>query len=219
MKFVWQISRPICEWCEFGQVFNGQLEHLYVLIPRPFNEKTHYKNALIVQIHLTQITDCTFQVNLILLKVSKNYDQKMFVMMYWFHALRCSCKLVLKRKIFTKLGPWDVITFLTSTPSLLPLLTWKNLKYFKQNYFFNCATFNFTGCSLAMLIAQLRLWANFLTWWKLGFSRGPLKLRLFTELNFWMNPKDGKMISGKLANNFLYFFISSCLYVCNCWKV
>ena len=24
---MWQISRPPCEWCEFGQVFNGQLEH------------------------------------------------------------------------------------------------------------------------------------------------------------------------------------------------
>ena len=25
---MWQISRPPCKWCEFGQVFNGQLEHL-----------------------------------------------------------------------------------------------------------------------------------------------------------------------------------------------
>ena len=25
---MWQISRPPCEWGEFGQVFNGQLEHL-----------------------------------------------------------------------------------------------------------------------------------------------------------------------------------------------
>ena len=29
MKFVWQISRPPCEWCEFGQGFYGQLDHLY----------------------------------------------------------------------------------------------------------------------------------------------------------------------------------------------
>ena len=28
---MWQISRPPCEWCEFGQVFNGQLGHLYKL--------------------------------------------------------------------------------------------------------------------------------------------------------------------------------------------
>ena len=31
MKFVWQISRPPCKWCEFWQVFNGQLGHLYKL--------------------------------------------------------------------------------------------------------------------------------------------------------------------------------------------
>ena len=28
---MWQILRPPCEWCEFGQVFNGQLGHLYKL--------------------------------------------------------------------------------------------------------------------------------------------------------------------------------------------
>ena len=28
---MWQISRPPCEWHEFGQVFNGQLGHLYKL--------------------------------------------------------------------------------------------------------------------------------------------------------------------------------------------
>ena len=28
---VWQISRPPYEWCEFGQVFNGLLGHLYKL--------------------------------------------------------------------------------------------------------------------------------------------------------------------------------------------
>ena len=28
---MWQISRPPCKWCEFGQVFNGQLGHLYRL--------------------------------------------------------------------------------------------------------------------------------------------------------------------------------------------
>ena len=28
---MWQISRPPYEWCEFGQVFNGLLGHLYKL--------------------------------------------------------------------------------------------------------------------------------------------------------------------------------------------
>ena len=28
---MWQISRPPCEWCEFGQVFNDHLGHLYKL--------------------------------------------------------------------------------------------------------------------------------------------------------------------------------------------
>ena len=28
---MWQISRPPCGWCEFEQVFNGQLGHLYKL--------------------------------------------------------------------------------------------------------------------------------------------------------------------------------------------
>ena len=31
MKFVRQTARPPCEWCKFGQVFNGQLSHLYKL--------------------------------------------------------------------------------------------------------------------------------------------------------------------------------------------
>ena len=26
---MWQISRPPCEWCQFGQFFNGQMGHLY----------------------------------------------------------------------------------------------------------------------------------------------------------------------------------------------
>ena len=28
---MWQISKPPWEWCEFGQVFNGQLGQLYQL--------------------------------------------------------------------------------------------------------------------------------------------------------------------------------------------
>ena len=28
---MWQTSRPPCKWCEFGQVFNGQLGRLYKL--------------------------------------------------------------------------------------------------------------------------------------------------------------------------------------------
>ena len=31
LNFMWQISRPPCKWCEFGQVFSGQLGHLYKL--------------------------------------------------------------------------------------------------------------------------------------------------------------------------------------------
>ena len=31
VKFVRQILRAPCEWCQFGLVFNGQLGHLYKL--------------------------------------------------------------------------------------------------------------------------------------------------------------------------------------------
>ena len=59
---MWQISRSPCEWCEFGQVFNGQLVYL-VFSSLLATELQSYRHPKVLSIQVGEIFLCLISIN------------------------------------------------------------------------------------------------------------------------------------------------------------